>query len=820
MQRTAPVPDSPLDTRRPRWPLLPLWWLGNGFTWLGGASWRAVAGRHERSSYQLSGFFVLLNGLVAWALISLAAVGLEVVPAFTDALPVTFPWGLFVLAFDRAIAAKVVDPDENAWRSRSSYFFRALCAVVIGFVVAELGALAIFREDVERTMNDTISRQVDQSRRLIVGEDGRPSERQTKLLALEEQLTALGNARTTTQQDFEAARRHAACERDPRGCDDLRAEGKITGVPGEGDKTRLLDTAAEAAGTARDRAAGEYDARAPELQRQIRDLRAEMDEDLRTAQGIAEAGDGVPARWRAMYDFTANDPTGFWMHVMLIAFGVLLDLIPLLVKLWRGRTGYDATVVAHRKRRELEVSVAVSRHEEGLRRSWNRERIDDELEVDLAGLRATTKRRIEVERERIRYEVAVEAMREEPDRLVLAPSFTAPAEPEPDLVRLPEGWTEEDRALVSHVFGGLYRAVEPLGGADPGAFGRMLRGRHEKNGQDVVIKAVRDTGGRDGTRSPLGEMWQREVDAARKLSHFNIGQVIASGLDKGYLWTASPLYQPGSLVRWIESTADQHPSAYTLQHSIDYVKQLVDALTYAHENNVTHGDIKPTNAVLHGPTLKLVDWGFARVSIRLEQEAATALAGGTPLYTAPEALLGGEFDAELADLYSVGATWYFLLTGKPPYQEADLRGTAREIAWQLQRREVRCRPLQEFLPDLPKVVLDLVHELVSVYPRTRIGTGGGDRPAAHLQRAMTALIMDPDVHAKGGLPVGPAAVGRRKHGARTTRLETTSGTAVPATRADAVPLTRMTILDVPLATSVEAPVTNGAVPSTLLEDGS
>src|SRR3712207_7174123 len=41
--------------------------------------------------------------------------------------------------------------------------------------------------------------------------------------------------------------------------------------------------------------------------------------------------------------------------------------------------------------------------------------------------------------------VAVEAMREEPDRLVLAPSFTAPAEPEPDLVRLPEGWTEEDR---------------------------------------------------------------------------------------------------------------------------------------------------------------------------------------------------------------------------------------------------------------------------------------------------------------------------------------------------------------------------------------
>ncbi|MFC5054416.1 DUF4407 domain-containing protein [Saccharothrix xinjiangensis] len=815
MQRTAP--DSPLDTRRPSWPLLPFWWLGNGFAWLGGASWRAVAGRHERSSYQLSGFFVLLNGFVAWALISLAAVGLEVVPDFADALPVTFPWGLFVLAFDRAIAAKVVDPDENAWRSRSSYFFRALCAIVIGFVIAELGALAIFREDVERTMNDTISRQVDQSRRLIVGEEGRPSQRQTALLELEGQLTALGDDRTRTQRDFEAARRHAACERDPRGCDDLRAAGKITGVPGEGDKTRLLDTAADAAGSARDLAAGEYDTRAPGLRRQVGELRAEMDDDLREAQGVAEAGDGVPARWRAMYDFTASDPTGFWMHVMLIAFGVLLDLIPLLVKLWRGRTGYDATVVAHRKRREVEVSVAASRHEEDLRRAWNRERIDEELEVDLAGLRAGTRRRIEVERERVRYEVAVEAIREEPDRLVVAP---ASAELEPAPVRLPEGWTEEDRALVSHVFGGLYKAVEPLGGADPGAFGRMLRGRDEKSGQDVVIKAVRDTDGRDGTRSPLGEMWQREVDAARKLSHFNIGQVIASGLDKGYLWTASPLYQPGSLVRWIESTADQHPSAYTLQHTIDYVKQLVDALTYAHEHDVTHGDIKPTNAVLHGPTLKLVDWGFARVSIRLEQGAATALAGGTPLYTAPEALLGGEFDAELADLYSVGATWYFLLTGKPPYQEADLRGTAREIAWQVQRRQVRCRPLPEFLPDLPKVVVDLVHDLVSVYPRTRIGDGGGDGPAAHLQRAMTGLTTDPDVHAKGGLPVGPAAVGRRKHGARAVRPVTAPGTAVPATGADAVPLTRMTILDVPLTTSAEAPARNGAVPSTLLEDGS
>ncbi|WP_306744291.1 DUF4407 domain-containing protein [Saccharothrix yanglingensis] len=818
---------------RPHRLLLPLWWLGNGFAWLGGASWRGLTSRYDRSSYQVSGFFVLLNGVIAWGLVTLAAVGMELVPSFADAAPFTIVWGLFVLLFDRAIAAKVVDPGEDKLRSRSSYVVRVICAVLIGFIVAELGALAIFHEDVERTMGNTTAKQVEEARRLVVGADGAPSERQAKLEGLEADRAALDTRVADAQKAFDDASRLAACELDPRGCDDLLAQGRITGRAGEGDKTALLNQERDAARTALESATAERSKQAPGLDRDISDLRTAVNTDLDEAQRSAESAKSVPARWRAMLEFTTKDPNGRLMHLMLIVFGILLDMIPLLIKMWRGQTDYDRTVVAHRTRHAYDVRSAQERHAAELahagdrhlgelQRAAARERLHGDLELELVKLRGDTTRKIEVEKERVRFEQAVEELREKPvvpeavreQPLTVLDRRSATT----SSVRLPRSWAEQDQALVGHVFGGLYRAVEPLEGADRGGFGRMLRGKDTKTGRQVVIKAVRDTDGDDGSRSPLGEMWQREVDAAQKLAHGNIGKIITSGLDKGHLWTASPLYQPGSLVKWIETTTDQDPAGYTLQHSINYMKQLVDALVYAHERNVTHGDIKPTNAVLHGPTLKLVDWGFARLSSRLE-EGAAVLHGGTPLYTAPEALLGGDFDAQLADVYSVGATWYYLLTGHPPYQDADLDGSARDVARQIREKQVVCHRVEQYLPDVPGTVADLVHDLVRTYPGTRVGSTGGDSPAAHLHRAMTVLAADPETTRKGDMPVGPGAGMRHKGGvdqpdtrpdAPAPGVSFTYTDVIPSTRA---PMTSPVILP---PTVLEHPVTNGM--STLLED--
>lgn len=759
MDSFKPVsPPDVLATARPRWPLWPIWWLGNGFAWLGGASWRGITSRHDRSSYQTSGFFVLLNGLIAWGLFSFAAVGMEVAPSFVAALPYTFAWGLFVAAFDRAISAKAIDPGRNKGLSATSYVVRGLVACMLGFIIAELGAMAIFRDDIERTMRDTISAQVNTSAGLITGTEDNPTGRKAELNDLRERRARLDTNLSGAQSRADDARRIAACEREPAGCEDLIEAGKVTGARGEGDKTKVRDQEAAAAEAGLARARNEWNTQAGPLDTKIADLDRKLAAEIGVATAAAQASEGVPARWRAMLDFTRNDPAGALIHAMIVAFCVLLDLIPLLLKILRGETAYDMTVVAGK-----------NLHRARLDREAAKERVRGEADVEVARLRAASLLKIETERERRRVEAELARLEAEP-----APGPDLDAQPPvPSTVddpsvrtsaahqvrQIPENWSDEDRGLIGHLFAGRYSAIEPLEGADRGAFGRMLLGRDLRTNKKVAIKAVRDQEGdqRRVFRSPLRRMWQREVEAATKLQHQNIGQIIGSGRELGYLWTVSPLYQPGSLVQWIGSATERSDNGYTLQHSVDHVGQLTRALVHAHGKKVTHGDIKPANAVLDGPTLVLVDWGFARVLNQVDQNDETC--GGTPHYTAPEALLRREFDAELADVYSIGATWYYLLTGRPPYHGVRRDLGAREIAKRIVAGKVKCDRLDELLPSLPAEVVELVHDLIAIVPRHRLSLDRDDRPAARLERAIKQIEMLLASTNQRSLPVGPKTAG-------------------------------------------------------------
>jgi hypothetical protein len=749
-------PDDVLDTAKPRWPLVPLWWLGNGFAWLGGASWRGISSRHDRSSYQLSGFFVLLNGFIAWGTLALASVGLGVTPTFIDALPYTVPWGLFVAAFDRAIAAKPVDPEESRGKTLTGFLVRGFCAVLLGFLVAQAGALAIFRDDIERTMRDTIATQVNQSTELVTGSSDNPTTRQEELNRLRTERTTLATNLQTAETKASEAQRIAACERDPRGCEELIGAGKVTGAGGEGDKTVVRDREKAEAEAALVRARDAWNGNRDRLDKRITELDEQLKGDVGLAQTAAKLSDGIPAKLRAMFDFTSQNLAGGVIHLAIIVVGVLLDLIPLLLKIWRGRTQYDITVVSSRKRHMRDAEHAATRHRERLERVLSRERIEEGLEVDLAQLRADARTKVESERQKHWVEAELEKIGTEPDPVERS---SEPVAREDKAV--PKNWTGEDLALLDQTFGDRFRALEPLEGADRGAFGRMLVAQDLDTGKRVVIKAVRDTGGdrRKLSRSPLHRMWQSEVDAASRLHHKNIGKIISSGTDLGYLWTASPQYRPGSLVRWIEDT-NEGARDYTLQLSVHHIVQLTEALAHAHGMNVTHGDIKPTNAVLEGPRLVLVDWGFARVLTKAEQEEAL---GGTPRYTAPEVLLERHFDAELADLYSIGATWYFLLTGRPPYLTADNGEGARDLAREIVAGTLVCTDLNDLLPDLPAEVSELVHDLISPEPARR-GSPTDEGPAAYLVRKLSGIATMLASTEQGDLPVGPTALGSRRPG--------------------------------------------------------
>lgn len=770
-----------LQVRRARGALLPIWWLANVLVWLGGASWRGIGDRHERSQYLQSGFFVLLNGIIATGLAALAAVGMGAAPDFLTAVRYTFVWGVFVALFDRAVSAKVVDPAHPRLRSAGGYILRGVAAVLIGFVVAEAGAMAIFHQDIDRTMNDTINAQVNNSLQGVVGTPDAPSQLAQELSNAQNQKAALDKAVTDAQLAYNTAEEVAACEFDPRGCPaSMIQSNMISGIPGGGSKVAVRNQEKAAAAATLQQAKLAQQQKEPAVVAQIDKLQGQIDDAQQHARQVAESANGIPAKWRAMLDYTSSTPATKLMHGIIIGFCVLLDLIPLLLKLWRGRTAYEAAVLASRRRNEGEVAAAEQEHQADMLAEHGRGQVRRELDLDLERMAAEGTRRIETERERLRVERALRDLQEEDqaeqdrdlgadpdeDDVVVALGQQAPpppvSQPLPALSQpaLPPNWDPEDRELLHHVFDGRYQAVEPLAGADVGAFGRILRGVDQQTGREVVIKAVREpvAGRRLGRKSVLHRMWQQEVGAARRLENSpHIGEIPASGLELGYLWTVSPLYKPGSLVHWIEETVAKDPNGYPLRVAFDHMTQLVDALVYAHGRNVTHGDIKPTNTVLHGPTLILVDWGFARVASQLSsllEADEPGLVGGTPHFTAPEALLGKDFDPVLADIFAVGATWYFILTGRPPYQGPGTDPDPRETARRIRAGQVPFVRLETLVPGLPADVAAIVHTLISPEPRDRsldrTGVGHAAALLAAIHEAFKAATLSDAVD----LPVG------------------------------------------------------------------
>src|SRR5471030_895513 len=127
------------------------------------------------------------------------------------------------------------------------------------------------------------------------------------------------------------------------------------------------------------------------------------------------------------------------------------------------------------------------------------------------------------------------------------------------------------------------------------------------------------------------ERFAREIKLVARLQHPHILQLYDSGSVNGILYFVMPLVEGGSLRERMEAGAP-----ISLPEAVGFVRQVADALDYAHERNVVHRDVKPENLLLTYGQVLLADFGVARVSAVLEggAEALTALGTtlGTPAY--------------------------------------------------------------------------------------------------------------------------------------------------------------------------------------------
>jgi serine/threonine-protein kinase len=208
--------------------------------------------------------------------------------------------------------------------------------------------------------------------------------------------------------------------------------------------------------------------------------------------------------------------------------------------------------------------------------------------------------------------------------------------------------------LLNTLFDGRYRIQRKLG---TGGMANVYLAEDEVLGRRVAIKILND---RHAGDDQFVERFRREAKNAASLSHPNIVSIYDRGEAEGTYYIAMEYLDGRSLKELIVARG---PAPVHL--AIDYARQILAAIRFAHRHGIVHRDIKPHNVLVDGEgRLKVTDFGIARAGASQMTEAGSII--GTAQYLSPEQAKGAPVD-QSSDLYSVGVVLYELLTGVVPF---------------------------------------------------------------------------------------------------------------------------------------------------------
>lgn len=254
-----------------------------------------------------------------------------------------------------------------------------------------------------------------------------------------------------------------------------------------------------------------------------------------------------------------------------------------------------------------------------------------------------------------------------------------------------------------------------------GGMGVVLKARHKRMQRHVAIKVlsaklVKDAG--------AIARFQREVVAAAQLTHTNIvGAFDADEVNGQHILVME--FVPG---RDLSSVIKQQ-GQLTVEQAVDCVVQAARGLEFAHKRGVIHRDIKPANLLLdQNGIVKILDMGLARFSDSADVGTQAELTGsgtimGTVDYMSPEQAMSTKSADARSDIYSLGITLYYLLTGEPAYQGDSL------MARMMAHANQPIPDLRRTRPDVPASVQAVFAKMVAKRPEDRY-------------QSMTAVLAD------------------------------------------------------------------------------
>jgi eukaryotic-like serine/threonine-protein kinase len=313
---------------------------------------------------------------------------------------------------------------------------------------------------------------------------------------------------------------------------------------------------------------------------------------------------------------------------------------------------------------------------------------------------------------------------------------------------------------------GNYVIVDKLG---QGGMGLVLKAEHRLMKRVVALKVLSPA----VTQSPaLVARFQREAQAAARLAHPNIVAAFDADEADGTHYLVMEYVDGQDL-----STVVKRHGPLSVERAVDCVRQAARGLAYAHGHGVIHRDIKPANLLRDGQgTVKILDMGLARIEGETGRQAELTNTGavmGTVDYMAPEQALNTK--SARSDIYSLGITLWYLLTGRPAYDGDSL------MARMLAHRDAPLPSLAEALregspgtavPGLLDALDDVFHRMIAKNPADRYqrmdevlaaleGLQQGETPAPPPLPApeSSSVPDDSQFHAfLAGLQTGPVTV--------------------------------------------------------------
>ncbi len=248
---------------------------------------------------------------------------------------------------------------------------------------------------------------------------------------------------------------------------------------------------------------------------------------------------------------------------------------------------------------------------------------------------------------------------------------------------------------------GNYRIIRKLG---KGGFAEVYLGEHIHLNTKAAIK-VQSTQLTDEEKGHF----IKEARTIANLKHPNIVRVLEFSLEKDTLFLVMEYAPNGSL-------RERHPGGTVLPLAtvVSYVKQVADALQYAHDQYLIHRDIKPENMlVASNNAVLLSDFGIATVAHRTSTQNTSVIAG-TAIYMPPELFRGKSYPA--SDQYALAVVVYEWLSGEPPFYEGDF------IQLGYQHSYVPPAPLSVKMPLISREVESVVNTALAKDPKQRFGS--------------------------------------------------------------------------------------------------